>query len=165
MTEKTHSEGRSASVGKREAPMRHANLLYMMHELSRLISTHFDHVMHQHQLTHGQWWALMHISGHAGATQTELAAIMQMGRASTGKVLERLEAKGWIIRRPDESDHRVRRVYVSESSEPVFKIMQEEGAKMFDTFLAGIDDAEERQIMAGLGKLRMNAERALGISQ
>jgi DNA-binding MarR family transcriptional regulator len=61
----------------------------------------------------GAWprrWALMHIYEQEGLTQTELAELMQMGRASLGKLLERLEVKGWIERRADASDSRVRRV-------------------------------------------------------
>jgi MarR family transcriptional regulator for hemolysin len=52
----------------------------------------------------------MHIYEQEGLTQTELAELMQMGRASLGKLLERLEVKGWIERRADASDSRVRRV-------------------------------------------------------
>ena len=90
----------------------HSDLLYLMHELSRIISVHFDRVMAQYDLTHSQWWALMHVFEHDGATQSELATIMQLGRASAGSVIERLEAKGWVARRPDPADSRVRRVYL-----------------------------------------------------
>src|SRR5690606_30746852 len=89
----------------------HAELLYAMHELSRAISTRVDKHMARVRVTHIQWWALMHIYEHDGPpTQSQLAEVMQMGRASLGKLLERLETKRWIERRVDKEDSRVRRV-------------------------------------------------------
>ena len=136
----------------------HAELLYLMHELSRLISVHFDRKMNEHQLTHSQWWALMHTYEHEGATQSELAEIMQLGRASAGSVIERLEAKGWVERRPDPLDSRVRRVYLRNEATPVFMMMSEEGQKTFRTLLKGIDGPAEAALLEGLRRIKANAE-------
>ncbi len=137
----------------------HSALLYSMHELSRLISTMFDKAMSEHRLTHAQWWALMHIFEHEGATQTELAEILQMGRASTGKLLERLEAKHWVERRQDVEDSRVRRVFLRREVVPVFQAMTAEGRRLFQVYLKGISPAEEVRLAAGLRKIKANAER------
>ncbi len=139
----------------------HAKLLYVIHELSRLISTHVDRAMMEHRLTHAQWWTLMHVYQREGATQTELAELMQMGRPAAGKLLERLEAKHWIERRPDPSDSRVRRVYLRNEVVPVFEIMTTEGKQLFRDFLVGISDAEEARLVAGLKKIKANAERQM----
>ncbi len=136
----------------------HAELLYLMHELSRIISVHFDRVMDQHHLTHSQWWALMHVFEHDGATQSELATIMQLGRASAGSVIERLEAKGWVERRPDPTDNRVRRVYLLDAAIPIFVIMVDEGQKIFKTWLKGIEPETEAGLLSGLRRIRDNAE-------
>ena len=58
---------------KDPAYLDHGELLYLMHELSRLIGTYFDNAMERHNLTHSQLWALMHISENAGQSQSELA--------------------------------------------------------------------------------------------
>ncbi len=135
----------------------HEELLYMMHELSRLISVHFDKAMAQHNLTHSQWWALMHIFEREGVTQTELASIMQLGRASAGGVLERLEAKGWIERRADPRDNRVRRVYLRDAAVPVFELMNEEGQRVFRTWLRGVAPDDEEEALKVLRLIRANA--------
>ncbi|WP_299638269.1 MarR family transcriptional regulator [Devosia sp.] len=135
----------------------HEELLYTMHELSRLISVHFDKVMARHQLTHSQWWALMHIFEQEGVTQTELAVIMQLGRASAGGVLERLEAKGWIERRADPKDNRVRRVYLCDAAVPVFELMNEEGQRVFKTWLKGVGPDKEEEALKVLRLIRANA--------
>ena len=140
----------------------HSDLLYLMHELSRLISTHVDQHLAKAGVTHAQWWAMMHVFEHEGLTQTELAEVMQMGRASLGKLLERLEAKSWIERRPDASDSRVRRVFLRHAAVPLFAHMTAEGKALFKTFLAGISPAEEKRLLTGLRKIRRNAVRAEG---
>jgi len=136
-------------------------LFSSIHELSRLISTYFDTAMSAHHMTHAQWWALMHISAHEGATQIELAAYFQMGRASAGKLLERLEAKNWIERRPDAQDGRIRRVYLRSAAQSILQLMQHEGTRLFDDFLKDISPEDERALLLGLRKIKNNAETLL----
>ena len=159
-----HSQGLSARDVIRattDASYRdHSDLLYLMHELSRMISTHADQHLAAAGVTHVQWWAMMHIFEHEGLTQTELADVMQMGRASLGKLVERLEAKSWIERRPDASDSRVKRVFLRHEAVPLFAHMTDEGKTLFKTFLDGISPAEERRLLTGLRKIRKNAARA-----
>ena len=140
----------------------HSDLLYLMHELSRRVSTHSDQHLAKAGVTHVQWWAMMHIYENEGLTQTQLAELMQMGRASLGKLVERLEAKCWIERRPDASDSRVRRIFLLHAAVPLFKHMTDEGKLLFKEFLAGISPAEEKRLLAGLRKIRGNAIRAEG---
>ncbi len=138
----------------------HSDLLYLMHELSRLISTHADQHLDKFGITHVQWWAMMHIFEHEGLTQTELAVVLQMGRASLGKLVERLEAKSWIERRLDASDSRVRRIFLRHEAVPLFAPMVDEGKALFRAFLADISPAEEKRLLFGLRKIRRNALKA-----
>jgi DNA-binding MarR family transcriptional regulator len=138
----------------------HSDLLYSMHELSRLISNHVDRYMTPRGVTHVQWWALMHIFEHEGLTQSELADVMQMGRASLGSLVERLEAKRWIERRADASDSRLRRVYLRHEAIPIFTHMTVEAKALFKAFLAGISPAEEKRLLSGVRKIKQNAEKS-----
>lgn len=141
--------------------VRHGELLYMMHELSRLISTYSDVEMGKYGLTHSQWWALMHITLHEGKSQSELARIMQMGRAAASKLFERLEAKGWIERRLDPSDSRVLRIHSAEAAVPATDVMRQHAVRQFALLLDGISVAEEQAVLAGLRRIKANAEAAI----
>ena len=147
--------------GEDEAPdlRAHGEVLYLIHELSRLISADFDRAMGAHDLRNAQWWALMHIHQYEGVTQSELAAVMQLGRASAGKVLERIEKHGWIERRADPEDQRVRRIYLTPKSQPIFDAMSEEGRNLFGRLLKGFTDSETAALLGGLRKLKLNAAR------
>jgi MarR family transcriptional regulator for hemolysin len=145
--------------------IKHGELFYMIHDLSRLVSLYFDRAMGQHQLTRAQWWGMMHVGEHEGATQTELADVMQMGRASAGKLLERLESKGWIERRPDETDSRVRRVFLTKNANAVRELMTIEGSNLFQDFLDGLSEAEEDSMLNAMRKMKDNGERHIGDSR
>lgn len=138
-----------------------SQLLYVIHEVSRLISTRFDQSMVRHKITHAQWWAMMHIGENEGATQSEFANLMQMGRAPAGKLLERLEAKGWIERRSDEADNRVRRVYLAEGATPVFEAMTAEARVLFSDLLGNLPPSQVDLILKGLLEIRANTGKPL----
>src|SRR5690606_30686054 len=124
-----------------------SRLLYVIHEVSRLISTRFDQFMVRHGITHAQWWAMMHIAENEGMTQSEFAGRMQTGRAPAGKLLERLEAKGWIDRRPDPSDARLRRIYLTQGAYPVIDAMAAEGRVLFRDLLGNLPRQEVTQTL------------------
>jgi MarR family transcriptional regulator, transcriptional regulator for hemolysin len=96
-----------------------------------------------------------------GASQSDLAEKMQMGRASAGKLLERMEAKGWIERRPDPNDSRIRRVYFADGAVDVFSLMGKEGSALFHAMLGNIDPDTEMMLLEALRKIRQNAEAEL----
>lgn len=150
-----------SEVGQHPSTLSHGRVLYIIHELSRLISTTFDQAMARHKLTHGQWWAIMHIYENQGVSQSDLANVMQMGRASAGKLLERMEAKGWIERRPDPADSRVRRVYLADGVLPVMSVIGAEAEELYQAILGNLDPEFESRLLAGLRQIRANAQAAL----
>ena len=51
-------------------------------------------------LTRSQWWVLNNLYFKQGITQSELADLLDVEKPTLGRLLDRLEAKGWIARRP-----------------------------------------------------------------
>lgn len=143
-----------------------ADAMYRIHEVSRLISLYFDQLVVAHGITRAQWTAIMHVSQNPGATQTQLADIMQIGRAAAGKMLDRLEEKDWIERRPDPSDNRVRRVYSRNKIDPLHKVIPNAAIKLYDEFYAGLSDEQLDQLHDMLMVMRENGRAAvIGMSQ
>ncbi|NMA99828.1 MAG: MarR family transcriptional regulator [Phyllobacteriaceae bacterium] len=138
-----------------------ADAMYRIHEVSRLISTYFDQLVSQHGITRAQWTTVMHITQNQGATQTQLADTMQMGRAAAGKMLDRLEEKGWIERRPDPSDHRVRRVYTQSKIQPLHESIPTAAKKLYEEFYAGLSDEQIEQLHETLIVMRDNGRSAI----
>lgn len=121
---------------------RRAITMYRIHEVSRLMSTEFDKLVAEHGITRAQWFAFMHISQNPGCSQTELADKMQMGRAGAGKLLDKLEEKGWIFREMDPDDRRARRVWLKQDTPEFLKIIPEASNRFLDKVYKDLSGAD-----------------------
>jgi DNA-binding MarR family transcriptional regulator len=57
--------------------------------------------------------ALLHLAHHGGVMQQQLAAATSLSRSGAGAMLQRLEERGYVQRRTDTSDRRLRLVELS----------------------------------------------------
>jgi len=64
-------------------------------------------------LTSVQYAALYAIGANPDVDATRLSALIAFDRSTIGDVLERMEAKGWIVRTPSPSDGRVKLLRLS----------------------------------------------------
>ncbi len=138
-----------------------ADAMYRIHELSKEISAYFDRLVAVHDVTRAQWTAYMHVSQNPGATQSQLAEAMQMGRAAAGKMFDRLEEKGWIERRADAADNRVRRVYPQRDIEPFQHAIPAAAIVLYDAFYAGLADADVEKLHETLMAMLENGRRGI----
>ena len=67
---------------------------------------HFTETFAQLDLTQKQVSALWLVDDHPGIAQTGLSQRMRMDRATTMAIVNRLEAKGYLVRRKSSSDGR-----------------------------------------------------------
>src|SRR5262249_34674165 len=86
--------------------------------------TVFDRRVKALGLTRPQWLALGRLNRHPGASQSELADMMEIEKAPAGKIVDRMEEKGWVVRRPDPLDRRVNRIHLTELGERIFDAIQ-----------------------------------------
>lgn len=105
-------------------------------------------------VTRSQWWTLTNIYYHSGITQMQLASILDIGKSATGKLLSKLEDKGWIERRPDQSDGRAYNVYLTEDITPIVEKMVDLCVAITSTPLAGLSESENKHLYRLLTKLR-----------
>ena len=88
-----------------------------------------------------------------GEDQVTLAARVAFDAATSGSVIGRLEAKGWVRRQPDAQDRRRKLIWVTPEGERVALSMKRAVARAQNRILSGLDDAERAQFVALLGKL------------
>lgn len=96
---------------------------FLIHDVSRMRRSAYDQFMKPLGITRAQWWVLAHLSRHDGMMQTQLADVLEVGKASLGDVIESLEAGGWVQRRPDPADKRAKRVYLTKPAQTLIKRM------------------------------------------
>lgn len=88
---------------------------FLVHDVSRLRRVALDRELKPLGVTRSQWWILAFLSRRDGMTQTALAADLDLTKVAVGGLLERMEATELVQRRPDESDARIRRVFLTRS--------------------------------------------------
>ncbi len=98
-------------------------LSFLIHDVSRMRRAAYEQVMRPHGITRAQWWILAHLSRHDGMMQTQLADILEVGKASLGDVITNLVCAGLIERRLDPSDKRARRIFLTRKAQSLISEM------------------------------------------
>lgn len=107
---------------------------YMLSDVARLMRTVFDRRVRDLGLTRSQWLVLTRLYRRPGASQTELADMLEIDRASAGRMIDRMEKNGWVERRADSADRRINRLHLT----PEARRMH---AEMWAIAEATVDDA------------------------
>ncbi|MDT4859206.1 Transcriptional regulator SlyA [compost metagenome] len=141
---------------------------FLMHDLSRLRRIVFDNFMRPLGVTRSQWWVLANLSRHDGMIQSDLAGMLELGKAALGGLIDRLEASAFIERRPDVHDRRVKRVYLTSSGNQTVKEMRDLSHVMSEQILKGLD-LQQRLLLADmLNQIKqnlLNIKRESGIEE
>lgn len=135
------------------------NFGFILNDVARLMRTAFDRRVKSLGLTRSQWWVLNHLFRNNGATQSELAEILEIEKATLGRLLDRLEAKAWIRREEHATDRRAKRVYLTEEVEPAMKAMRAAAADLRRDALASLDAAEKERFVDTLLAIKANLSR------
>ncbi|MEK9723373.1 MAG: MarR family transcriptional regulator [Rhodospirillaceae bacterium] len=130
------------------------NFGFLIHDVARLMRIAYDRRMKPLGLTRSQWWVLNNLYFNQGISQTDLAKILDVERATLGRLLDRLEAKDWIDRRPDTEDRRINRVYLSEAAQPTMQTMRSEARRTVDEALACLTPDEQSQMFEMLSRMK-----------
>ena len=88
-----------------------------------------------YDLTPVQYAALVAIHTHPGIDATRLSAVIAFDRSTLGNVIERLEAKRYVERRPAREDKRVKLLYLTRS-----------GATLLRSIVPSVDRAQARML-------------------
>ncbi|HEX7911650.1 MAG TPA: MarR family transcriptional regulator [Paraburkholderia sp.] len=122
---------------------------FLMHDVSRLRRTAYDTYMKPLNITRSQWWVLIYLARHDGMIQSDLAKLLELGKAALGGLIDRLEASGLVRRGADDSDRRAKRIYLSAAGTKLIKEMQVRSDQMNERILAGLS-AEDRENLTDL---------------
>ncbi|MES2481301.1 MAG: MarR family transcriptional regulator [Pseudomonadota bacterium] len=133
-----------------------ARLGFLMHDVSRLRRIVFDEVMRPFGLTRSQWWILAHLSRHDGMIQSDLANVLDLGKAALGGLLDRLEASSFIERRPDDTDRRVKRIHLTSKGSRMIVEMRTHGHDMSERMLKGLSTEARHALVESLAVIKSN---------
>jgi DNA-binding MarR family transcriptional regulator len=99
-------------------------------------------------LTPVQYAALHAIGGLPDSDQVGIGRAIACDKATVGAVIERLEAKGLILRSADSADRRVRRLRLTESGRELLERIEPAVAQVQRELLAPLDPRQAEQLMS-----------------
>jgi len=124
-------------------------LAFLIMEAARLQRTVFDRRVRKIGFTRTQWMALRRVGDQPGVSQSELAELLEVEKATAGRVIDKLETFGWLERRPDENDRRVKRVYLTELGRRIHSDITPIAEAMVEEELSGLS-RKERETLTDL---------------
>ncbi len=118
---------------------------YVLSDVARLIRTVFDRRVRDIGLTRAQWLVLTRLYRRPGASQTELADMLEIDRASAGRMIDRMQKNGWVERRADDGDRRINRLHLTADARRAHRGMWAIAEATVDDALAPLSAAERDQ--------------------
>ncbi|HTK80468.1 MAG TPA: MarR family transcriptional regulator [Rhizomicrobium sp.] len=117
------------------------DLLIVLHDVARLLRTRFDQRARAFGMTRAQWVILARLSRQPGLSQNELAGICEVEPITVGRLIDRLEARGFVERRPDPTDRRIRRLHLLSAAQPILEEISSYREVLRHEITDGMDDA------------------------
>lgn len=128
----------------------------LIHDIARLIRKNFDRRVRDMGLTRAQWLAVGTIRRHPGINQAELAEKLDIEPMTVGRTIDRLEKSGWIERRSDAADRRVKRLYLTTRVKDVVVRMRTQSLDMRSEVTAGLSKQDHQQLLRILKQMKNN---------
>ena len=119
---------------------------FMLNDISRLMRTQFDDRARDMGLTRSQWRVMVFLARSEGVNQSGLAEMIEVDRMTIGRMVDRLEASGWVERRPDASDRRVHRLYLTRAARPLLDKMIVLANDVQEAALEGLSVADRKKL-------------------
>lgn len=137
----------------------------LLNEVSRLIMACANkaHGESAPRIQHSCRIILARLSRQDGLTQAELVNVSKMTPPSISATLKNMESDGLIIRKKDEKDQRITRVYLTElgkeTEEKNYRVITE----VDKLAMSGISKAEQDEFVKTLAKMRENLIKELSL--
>lgn len=137
------------------------DLLFLIGDTARLISTYADRIARRHGMSKAQWLLLVKLARHPGLSQTDLAQMMAVEPITVGRLVDRLAAHNLVERVPDEQDRRVWRLHLLPAADAVLDELALRRKEIVEMVRAGIDDPTAETMRRGLARAKANVTCAL----
>ena len=141
---------------------------YAITDVSRLMRTVFERRVRASGLTRAQWLVIARVRRHPGLSQSEIADLLEIEKASAGRLIDRMEAKGWLQRRDDANDRRINRLHLTPEAERLHAAIWPIAEATVDAALGDLSGEERRQLTGLMtrvkSKLQAMAEHDSGVT-
>ena len=134
---------------------------FLLHDVARLLRKRFEQNARGSGLTRSQWQVLAYLERNQGIHQGGLADLLDVEPITLTRIVDKLEALDLLERFPHPSDRRVRLLRLTPAAHDKLIQMHKLGETTRAEALAGLSEADQRQLLATLQTLKTNLADAL----
>jgi MarR family transcriptional regulator, transcriptional regulator for hemolysin len=134
---------------------------FMLNDVARLLRTYADHKAAQFGITRAQWAVLVRLERSEGLNQTELADMLDLQPITLTRLLDKLSDSALIERRPDPSDRRAKRLFLTPAARPLLEQLSALGEETMASTLVGIERERIEQMVSQLALVKENLRRLI----
>ena len=134
---------------------------FLISDVARMMRTAFDRRVRRLGLTRSQWLVINRLHRRPGATQSELAEMLEVEKATAGRMVDRMEKKGWVVRRPDAADRRVNRLFLTAEADLIQVQLAQIADRTVDNALALLSAPEREQFSDWMRQVKRQLQAML----
>jgi DNA-binding MarR family transcriptional regulator len=131
---------------------------FLMKRVMSSILAQADQRLASLDLTHAQWLPLFKLAVKDCDTVAALARELDLDPGAMTRALDRLEAKGLVLRERSTEDRRVVRLRLTEEGRKIARKVPPVMAEVLNQHLAGFSEAEWKQLLALLARMVANGD-------
>ena len=128
----------------------------LLDETARLARTRYDRELRARLpgMTSARCAVLIHLAQHKAFNQTALAEILDIRPITLARLLDRLEAAGFVERMPNPNDRRAHILALTPKALPIIESIHDLNRKTYGDLQLGISEAEASQLRVLLSQIR-----------
>lgn len=128
----------------------------LTNQTNKIIMRYLNSKLELHDITLEQWIVLSKLSQQDKITQKQLAENVDKDQPTLARILDILERKKFVERKPNEKDRRAFRVHMTEKGINLKKQVTPLLENLFETIVLGISGEEIETYKRVLSKIKRN---------
>lgn len=96
---------------------------------------------------------IMELERAGELNQSQLTQALQLEKSTVSRLVQQLEKKGWLIRKPSAADQRIKNIQLSETGRRVAERLNDSRKEKFDSILQQIPLDKRSQLIESLDLL------------
>jgi len=128
---------------------------YLVRRTQQISTALFAEECAAHDLTAVQYAALVAIFLHPQIDATRISQFISLDRSTLGNVLERIEAKGWVVRVASPSDKRVKLLGLTKTGKKLLSDVQRPVKRVQERLLEPLSPADRTSLLTLLTRIAM----------
>lgn len=141
-------------------PESNPSIGFLLNDVARLMRRNFNRRVQAMGLSQSQWRALGHLAKMEGINQVTLADRLEIQPITLARLIDRLQDSGLVERRPDPTDRRAIRLFLTPAAAPLIAELHTHAAALHGEALDGISQSGQATLRQALQTMKDNLAAA-----